>query len=84
MKKLRNLIGPKLRKLRSQKNLSQSELAARCQRIGWDVSRDMIAAMEGQVRCVTEIELVGLAIAFQVSATELLSEKRAVLEALSS
>jgi len=66
MKKERNLIGPAIRKLRYQQKLSQAQLAARCQLLDWNASRDMIAAIEGQVRCVTDIEIVKLAKALRV------------------
>jgi transcriptional regulator with XRE-family HTH domain len=61
MKKERNVIGPIVRKLRYKQKLSQVQLAARCQLHGWNASRDMIAAIEGQVRCVTDTEILKLA-----------------------
>ena len=83
MKKLRNLVGPAVRKHRYQQKLSQSDLAAKCQLLGWNVSRDIIAAIEGQVRCVTDIELVGLAIALDTDEARLLPGRKKTLEVLS-
>ena len=61
-----NVIGPAVRKLRFQKKLSQAQLAARCQVHGWNASRDIIAAIEGQVRYVTDREILNLAKALKV------------------
>jgi transcriptional regulator with XRE-family HTH domain len=66
MKKERNVIGPIVRKLRYKQKLSQVQLAARCQLHGWNAPRDMIAAIEGQVRCVTDTEILQLAKALKV------------------
>ncbi len=68
----RNLIGPKVRQLRDRLGLSQSDFAARCQVKGWDISRDIVAAIEGQVRCVTESEVVMLAAMLEVAPASLL------------
>ncbi len=57
----RNIIGPQLRMLRSQRGLSQQKLAEHLQRKGWDVSRGMIARIEGQVRWIADFELLFLA-----------------------
>ena len=43
----------------------------KCQLIGWDVSRDIIARIEGRVRWVGDFELVALAKALDVGITEL-------------
>jgi hypothetical protein len=58
MKKERNIVGPTVRKLRYKQKLSQTQLAVRCQLDGWNASRDVIAAIEGQVRCVTDMEIL--------------------------
>ncbi|SDT88964.1 Helix-turn-helix domain-containing protein [Verrucomicrobium sp. GAS474] len=67
-----NLCGPAIRKLRTAMGLSQAELAARCQRAEWDVSRDVIARIEGQRRWVGDIELLHLADILRVDVRELL------------
>lgn len=56
-----NVVGPQLRRLRSQRGLSQPQLAAECQRKGWDIGRDTIANIEGQRRWVADFELLLLA-----------------------
>ena len=57
----KNLVGPQVSKLRYQHGLSQNELAAKCQRLGWNISRGIVAGIEGQVRCVTDLEFALLA-----------------------
>jgi hypothetical protein len=82
MKKPRNLVGPAVRKLRYERKLSQAELAAQCQIMGWNVSRDIIAAIEGQIRCVTDTEIVGLTAVLKVCADQLLPRRREALKVL--
>lgn len=71
-KKSKNVIGPQVRRLRDKAGLSQSELAAACQRIGWDVSRDTIAKIESGARWVGDFEVIYLAKVFKSSPNELL------------
>jgi transcriptional regulator with XRE-family HTH domain len=68
-----NLIGKQLSKLRNAENISQAELAARCQRLGWDLSRDVLARIEGGIRGVSDKELVLLCFALKVTVQELLT-----------
>ena len=55
--------------------MSQSELAARCQRSGWDVSRSVIAAIEGRVRWVADFEVLILGKILEIPPASLLPEK---------
>jgi transcriptional regulator with XRE-family HTH domain len=71
----RNIVGPQVRRLRSEANLSQPALAAKCQRLGWDVGRDAIAKIEGQSRWVADMELIYLARAFNCPLMDLLPPK---------
>jgi len=64
----RNVIGPTIARLRSARGMSQAQLAAHCQRSGWDVSRSVIAAIEGRARWVGDFEAAILA---QILACEL-------------
>ena len=79
---MRNLAGPILRKLRVGHKLSQAELAARCQRHGWDVSREIINHIEMQIRVLREYEVVALAKALNVSPSKLLPEETKVFHRL--
>lgn len=74
-KEPKNIVGPQVSRLRTRTGLSQARLAANCQLMGWDVSRGIIAAIEGRVRCVTDREFVLLAQVFGVSLEELLPGK---------
>ena len=66
------MIGPALRSLREAEGLTQAELAARLQLSGWDISRETLAKVESQVRCVTDRELVRFAEALEVDPSDLL------------
>jgi transcriptional regulator with XRE-family HTH domain len=61
MKKLRNIVGPQVRRLRYERGLSQSELVARFQVKGWDITRDVLAGIELGRRWVADFEVVFLA-----------------------
>lgn len=66
-----NVCGPQVARLRNQLEWSQPQLAAKCQMIGWDVSRDIIARIEGQTRLVRDSELATLAKVLNVSIDDL-------------
>lgn len=68
----KNIVGPKVRELRDRLDWSQETLAAKCQMAGWDISRSIVAAIEGQVRWVGDFELVLLAHVLRVSPSDLL------------
>lgn len=65
--KKQNTVGPQIRKIRYQKEMTQEMLTARCNRAGWDLSRGTLAKIEAQVRCVSDSELVVLAKALSVN-----------------
>lgn len=46
--------------------MSQPQLAAKCQRLGWDIERDTIAKIEATARWVGDFELLKLARALEV------------------
>lgn len=79
LKSPRNIVGPLIRELRERRGLTQSELMTKLNLLGWDVSRDIIARIEGQVRWVADFELVKLATVFGIDGPELL--RRAVAKA---
>ena len=61
-----NLIGWQVRRLRLQQRLTQPALAARCQVVGYDLSRESLAKIEGRIRTVTDAEVALLAQALRV------------------
>jgi len=67
----RNLVGPQIRQLRDRQLLTQSMLAARCHRWGWDLSRETLAKIETQLRWVSDFELLCLARALRVEPHDL-------------
>jgi transcriptional regulator with XRE-family HTH domain len=72
MAKPQNIVGPQVRKLRYQQEMTQGMFAARCSILGWDLSRGTLSKIEAQLRCVTDAELVILARALKVEPTALL------------
>jgi transcriptional regulator with XRE-family HTH domain len=71
-----NIVGRQVRQIRSKQGLSQPRLAAKCQRIGWDIGRDIIARIETGVRLVTDSELLFLARALNVEVVSLFPKQR--------
>lgn len=69
-------------KLRYKRGLSQPELAARCQRMGWNIGRDTVAKIEDGRRWVGDFELVGLAEALEVPIMSLYPDKDVSLNLL--
>jgi transcriptional regulator with XRE-family HTH domain len=67
----RNIVGPVVRQIRKEKGLTQAELCAKLNLLGWDIGRDTLAKLEGQVRWVADFEAVKLAAALAVDIAEL-------------
>jgi transcriptional regulator with XRE-family HTH domain len=65
-KKLMNIVGPQIRRLRYQQGLPQPAFTAWCQLLGWEFSRESIAKIESQVRGVSDREILKLAKALRV------------------
>ena len=53
-------------------------MAAHCQRLGWDLSRDTLAKIELQTRWVSDFETVFLAQALSVPVQSLLPDQRRI------
>ncbi len=66
-----NNIGPQVRELREQKEMTQDQLAARCNIVGLNISRSTLAKIESKVRRVTDSEAALLAKALKVDVGEL-------------
>ncbi|HPG00214.1 MAG TPA: helix-turn-helix transcriptional regulator [Kiritimatiellia bacterium] len=62
-----NIVGAQIRRLRYQQGLTQDGLAAKCTRLGWDISRGTLAKVEAQVRCVSDSEMLVVAKALKVA-----------------
>lgn len=70
----KNLIGPAIRRARAHRDLSQSALAAHCQRLGWALSRGTLAKIESGVRRVNDGEIALFASALEITVSELFPE----------
>jgi transcriptional regulator with XRE-family HTH domain len=68
----RNIVGPVVRQIRKEKGLTQAELCAKLNLLGWDIGRDTLAKLETQVRWVADFEILKLAEALQVEGTFIL------------
>ena len=66
-----NVIGPQVQHLRKQKSLTQEELTARCNLIGWNITRSILAKIESRVRRVSDVEVELMARALKVKIAEL-------------
>jgi DNA-binding XRE family transcriptional regulator len=68
----RNIVGPVIRQLREKKGITQAQLATKLNLAGWDLSRDTLAKIEAQIRCVSDFELPILAMCAGTDPFELL------------
>jgi len=66
-----NVVGPRVKRIRETQDITQEELAARCNILEWDISRGTLAKIEAQVRRVTDEEVALLAKALKVKINEL-------------
>jgi transcriptional regulator with XRE-family HTH domain len=61
-----NIIGSTINLLRKKKNMTQEDLVAKCNLIGWNISRGTLAKIESKCRCISDAEVYLLAQALQV------------------
>jgi transcriptional regulator with XRE-family HTH domain len=73
-----NLVGEQIRKIRNEMGLSQQALAAKCQRLGWDASREMINHIEMHIRLVRDYEVIALAAALNTSPENILPTQKEI------
>ena len=78
MYRMKNIVGKQVKLARSRfsPRLTQAALAANLQLTGWDIDRVGIAKIETGIRQVTDIEVVKLAKALEVSVGWLLGETK--------
>lgn len=74
----RNIVGPQVMALRNERGWSQQKLASVCQLKGWDVSRGVVARIEGGVRWVADFEVLELAAALRVAVPDLYPKAKRV------
>lgn len=68
-----NVIGPQVRALRQQKQLTQEDMVTRCNLLAWSISRGTYAKIESQSRRVSDLEVQLLAQALAVEIDSLYS-----------
>jgi transcriptional regulator with XRE-family HTH domain len=66
-----NIVGPQIRESRNRLGLTQEEFAAKCQLNGLDISRGTLSQIEARLRCVTDDELLALALTLGVTTDSL-------------
>jgi len=66
-----NLVGPQVRKWRSNRGWSQETMARRLQLQGWSISRHSLAKLELELRRVSDCELVFLARVLRIDLRDL-------------
>jgi len=66
-----NILGPRIQHIRESQNLTQDQIAARLNGLGWDISRGTYAKIECQARRISDQEVELLAKALKVSIEEL-------------
>ena len=71
MANAQNIIGPQVRRLRNERDLSQDQLAAKLQLLGLEISRAGVSKIEARLRCVTDAELPLIAQALKVEMADL-------------
>ena len=69
---LKNVIGREVQRRRVRRGDSQENLAADCQRLGWDISRATLSKIEAGLRCVSDAEIVLLAAGLKCAPADLL------------
>ena len=72
--KAQNMVGDKVRKLRTEQNMSQQMLSDRLETLAVYICRGSISRIEDKQRTVTDIELYGLAKVLGGSIEELYKE----------
>jgi len=66
-----NVIGGNVKKIREEKGWTQDQLAAKCNLVGFNISRGTLAKIEAKVRRVVDVEVKLLAIALRVEIHDL-------------
>lgn len=69
-----NIVGPVVREVRERKGLTQAQVVAKLNILGWDLSRATFSKIEAQLRCVTDYELPVLAQSIGIDASDLLRQ----------
>ena len=66
-----NICGKNIKKIRKEQKVTQDELCARMQVMGYQISRSDISKLENGKKFITDFELVGFSKALKVSILDL-------------
>ena len=66
-----NLCGKNIKKIRKEQKITQDELCARMQVMGYQISRSDISKLENGKKFITDFEVFGFSKALKVSILEL-------------
>ena len=72
----RNIIGAKIEAVRKEKGLKQKDLLAKLEIRGIELDASGLSKLEGQIRCVTDKELLALSQELDVSVDWLLGNEK--------
>ena len=82
-KRFRNIIGARVKALRTKRELTQEQLLARLQIAGLDhYTRETVAKIEGNIRSVFDYEVPIIAQCLDVEIAELMPRKAVLTKAL--
>ena len=66
-----NICGKNIKKIRKEQKITQDELCARMQVMGYQISRSDISKLENGKKFITDFELVGFSKALKISILDL-------------
>ena len=72
----RNIIGAKVEQIRKSKGLKQKELLTKLEIRGIEINASGLSKLEGQIRCVTDKELVAIADVLDIPVNVLLGTEK--------
>ena len=73
--KTHNILGPKIRAVSKESGLTQDQVPAKSQVLGFDLTRGTLAKIESQVRAISDHEIPFLAKALGCSIESLFPQK---------
>lgn len=66
-----NLLGENIKKIRKSQNITQEDLCARMQVMGYQISRSDISKLENGKKLIADFEIIGFSKALKVDILEL-------------
>ncbi len=66
-----NICGKNIKKIRKEQKITQDELCARMQVMGYQISRSDISKLENSKKFITDFEVLGFSKALKISILEL-------------